>query len=51
MYTIKRILETHDHMVVVLHETRVGYIVYEDDVQVIAEPFSNTRTGVSSWEK
>ncbi len=51
MHTIKRILEMHGHMVVVLHETRVGYIVYEDDVQVIAEPFYNTRTGLSSREK
>jgi hypothetical protein len=28
-----------------LTETRVGYVVYEDAFQVVAEPFSDTRTG------
>ena len=27
-----------------LRETRVGYVAYEDDVQVVAEPFRDTRT-------
>ena len=40
----KNVLEKHGHQVNVLHETRVGYIVYEDDFQVIAQPFSETRT-------
>jgi hypothetical protein len=48
MHAIKEILESHGHPVTVLHEIRVGYIVYEDDVQVIAEPFADTRTGLSS---
>jgi hypothetical protein len=26
-----------------IHETRVGYLIYEDDVQVVAEPFRDTR--------
>jgi hypothetical protein len=26
-------------------ETRVGFIIYEDDLQVVAEPFSDTHTG------
>jgi hypothetical protein len=28
-----------------LRETRVGYVIYEDDVQVVAEPFRDTRRG------
>jgi hypothetical protein len=28
-----------------ISEARVGYVVYEDAFQVIAEPFSDTRTG------
>jgi hypothetical protein len=28
-----------------LTETRVGYVVYEDDLQVVAEPFADTKTG------
>ena len=27
-----------------LTETRVGYVVDEDELQVVAEPFSETRT-------
>ena len=44
MYCLKRLLETHDHQVSVIHETRIGYIVYEDDHQVVAEPFADTQT-------
>jgi len=28
-----------------LSETRVGYVIHEDAFQVVAEPFSDTRTG------
>lgn len=28
-----------------LTETRIGYVVYEDDLQVVAEPFADTKTG------
>jgi len=28
-----------------LDEERPGYVVYEDEHQVIAEPFADTRTG------
>jgi hypothetical protein len=31
------------HVVTEIHETRVGYLVYEDEVQVVAEPFRDTR--------
>jgi hypothetical protein len=41
MLAIKEILESHGHPVKVLHEIRVGYIVHEDDIQVIAEPFAH----------
>ena len=44
MHRIKKILEKRGHQVKLLRETRVGYIVYEDDLQVVAEPFSQTRT-------
>jgi hypothetical protein len=45
MHGIKKILEQYGHPVVMLSEARVGYLVYEDPFQVIAEPFSGTRTG------
>jgi hypothetical protein len=45
MHHLKRILETYGHPVEVVREERIGYIVYEDALQVVAEPFSDTRTG------
>lgn len=45
MFELKRVLEANGHSVHVVRENRVGYVVYEDDVQVIAEPFADTRTG------
>jgi hypothetical protein len=45
MHRIKDILEAKGQQVTMLCEMRVGYIVYEDDLQVVAEPFSDTRTG------
>jgi hypothetical protein len=36
---------TCGHQVVELRETRIGYVTYEDDVQAVAEPFRDTRTG------
>ena len=45
MHVLKRILESHGHVVTVVHETHVGYVVYEDEFQVVAEPFADTRTG------
>ena len=44
-HRIKVILEHYGHPVLILSEERVGYIVHEDDFQIIAEPFSDTRTG------
>jgi hypothetical protein len=45
MHRLKEILEKYGHSVVMLSEARVGYVVHEDPFQVIAEPFSDTRTG------
>ena len=45
MHVLKRVLESHGHAVTVVHETHVGYVVFEDEAQVIAEPFADTRTG------
>jgi hypothetical protein len=36
------ILERHDISVQMLKANRVGYIVYEDDFQIVAEPFADT---------
>jgi hypothetical protein len=44
MHELKRILEANGQVVHIIQEDRIGYIVYEDDAQVIAEPFADTRT-------
>lgn len=44
MHALKAILEMHGHIVSLVREERVGYIVHEDEFQVIAEPFSDTKT-------
>ncbi|MGJ8628146.1 MAG: hypothetical protein ACSHXB_14395 [Sulfitobacter sp.] len=43
-FELKSILEENGYAVDVLKETRLGYIVYEDDYQIVAEPFSDTVT-------
>ena len=45
MHQIKAVLERYGHSVMTLFETRVGYVIYEDAFQVVAEPFSDTQTG------
>ena len=45
MFAIKRVLEANGHQVHIVREDRIGYAVYRDAVQVIAEPFADTRTG------
>ena len=37
------ILESHDVSVQMLRTDRVGYVVYEDEYQVVAEPFAGER--------
>lgn len=44
MRELEQILEVHDVAVDVLHTERPGYVVYEDDFQVAAEPFVDTPT-------
>ena len=48
MHVLKRLIESHGYAVAVIHETHVGYIVYEDEAQVVAEPFTDTRTGLKA---
>ena len=45
MNVVNKILESQGNAVEMICEARVGYIVYEDDAQVIAEPFPETKTG------
>jgi hypothetical protein len=44
MHEIRRILEANGHPVTMIREERVGYVVYEDKFQVVAEPFAETQT-------
>jgi hypothetical protein len=44
MYELAAILEAHDVMVDVIQTAKPGYVVYEDEFQVTAEPFSETNT-------
>ena len=44
MHEIKRVLEANGHAVHIVREDRIGYVVYRDDAQAIAEPFADTRT-------
>jgi hypothetical protein len=45
MQGIREILQRYGYRVRILSETRVGYVIHEDEFQVIAEPFSDTQTG------
>jgi hypothetical protein len=45
MHEIRRVLEANGCVVHLIQEDRIGYVVYKDDAQVIAEPFADTRTG------
>ena len=44
MHALSQILRAHHVHVEVIQSQRVGYVVYEDEHQVTAEPFSDTRT-------
>lgn len=44
MYEITAILEAHGIGVEVIKTARPGYVVYEDDYQVTAEPYAETQT-------
>ncbi len=45
MYRVKGIFENNGCFVRTIHQERVGYVVYEDEYQVVAEPFADTQTG------
>lgn len=42
--SLAAVVTTCGYEVAELRETRVGYITHEDDIQVVAEPFRDTRT-------
>ena len=42
-WALKQILERHGHQVSFIKVQRPGYIVYEDENQIVAEPFSDIR--------
>ena len=48
MNVLKRIAEACGFHITVIREDRLGYIVYEDEFQVVAEPFKDTQTGLKS---
>ncbi|MEQ1954532.1 hypothetical protein [Mesorhizobium sp. CN2-181] len=41
-FALAALLEENGHVVEVLRTSRPGYIVYEDEYQVVAEPFSDS---------
>ncbi len=41
-YALKRILDSNGVPITVLRTKRLGYVVYEDEFQIVAEPFSDT---------
>jgi hypothetical protein len=43
MREFQAVLESYDILVEMLRERRPGYVVYEDEHQVVAYPFSETR--------
>ena len=43
MHELKRIVEANGHIVSVIREDRVGYVIFEDENQVVAESFADTR--------
>lgn len=45
MHDLKRIVEANGYTVALIRESRIGYLVYEDEIQAVAEPFADTRTG------
>jgi hypothetical protein len=44
MHHIRQILERQGVVIQMIRDDRIGYVVYEDTFQVVAEPFADTRT-------
>ncbi len=42
-YELAALLEQHGHVIEILKTSRPGYIIYDDEHQVVAEAFSNRR--------
>jgi hypothetical protein len=42
---MKLLLEENGYPVDVLKSKRLGYILFEDEYQIVAEPFSDTQVG------
>ncbi len=42
MHVIAAMLQAHDILTEMIVTDRPGYIVYEDDFQIVAEPFADT---------
>ncbi len=43
MYRISAILEIHGHHVSMIKTSKPGYVVYQDEHQIVAEPFNDLR--------
>lgn len=41
-FELLHLLRDNGHVIEVIRTDRAGYIVYEDDVQIVAEPFADT---------
>jgi len=42
-FQLKMVLDENGYPIEVIKSSRLGYILYEDEYQIIAEPFSDTR--------
>ena len=42
LYALAELLKRHDHVVEVIRTDKPGFIVYQDEVQAVAEPFTDT---------
>ncbi len=43
-YDLIALLEENGYVIETLRSDRIGYVVYEDESQIVAEPFSDTTT-------
>lgn len=41
-FELMSLLEEHGYIIDIIRSDRIGYIVYEDEKQVVAEPFADT---------
>ncbi len=43
MWELKAVIENHGFIIEVMKTDRPGYVVYEDEYQIVAEPFHNEK--------